>query len=241
MSLKLISMKLQTKQSPQTFFSFWLWVGITVKFPPLTVSLICRSKSNTFMLFCLISFDKLFNDWRNIFILLRPVPPPTLKTAVAIKSEQVKLHWNLPQSGSYHVWGRRGATCSAARSGRVRVSGPPAGLVWPAHPPASSDTALCFWSSTASRSASLSPWRSGTGRKEEEAWAEVRCDLCVCCSSGGLTCSCGVSTASNSRLRMSWQFFRADGALSWWQLRHCSASWAPSRVWNLSTIWLARR
>lgn len=55
------------------------------------------------------------------------------------------------------------------------------------------------------------------------------------------TCSCGVRIASNSRLRMPWLVFRAEGALSWWVLRLCRASWAPSLVWNLSTIWLARR
>lgn len=32
---------------------------------------------------------------------------------------------------------------------------------------------------------------------------------------GRSTCSCGVRMASNSRLRMSWLLFRADGTLSW--------------------------
>lgn len=45
----------------------------------------------------------------------------------------------------------------------------------------------------------------------EETVQNQTCDDCLGCR----TCSCGVRVASNSRLRMSWLFFRADGALSW--------------------------
>lgn len=138
----------------------------------------------------------------------------------------------------YRVWVKRGVTCNAVRSGPTQAWGPPAALVWPACLPASSDTALCFWSWTEPCSVSQWPLRFVTRRTGGSQWMIQAVSSLSWWRS---TCSCGVRIASNSRLRMPWLFFRADGALSWWVLRLCRASWAPSLVWNLSTIWLARR
>lgn len=146
----------------------------------------------------------------------------------------------LERCAVYHVWERIGVTCIAVMFGPVQAVGPPAVWVGPARQPASSDTAVCFWSWTALSLAYLLPWKPGT-RKRAKKWEQRQwCYLHLCCQQRQkVTCNCGVSMASNSRLRVSWLFFSADGALSWWELRYCKASWAPSLVWNLSTIWLA--